>query len=103
MGKFLSERGFTFEPTWIVHPKTVWRVPKSIQVTKEGYAPQVAQIQTGFRTSSLVLDIFPGALLAFIPLLIDSITGDWIYVAKTSYHVNLHPVRGESGTEGAEN
>jgi hypothetical protein len=71
-----------------------YSIPQMIQVTKEGYQPQSVAIQRGFRTSHLVQDIFPGLLLGPIPLLVDAITGDWWYVANTSYHVKLHPLVG---------
>ena len=69
-------------------------IPQAIQVSKEGYQPQMVAIQRGFRTSHLIQDIFPGLLLGPIPLLVDAITGDWWYVANTNYHIRLHPIMG---------
>lgn len=69
-----------------------YAIPQSIQVSKEGYQAQTIGVQRGFRTSSLILDIFPGVLLAFIPLIVDSATGSWFYVANSSYTVRLVPV-----------
>jgi hypothetical protein len=57
-------------------------------------------VQRGFRTTALIQDIFPGLLLGPIPLLVDAITGDWFYVANTTYHVRLLPMH--NGTNGAE-
>jgi hypothetical protein len=37
-----------------------YAIPQSIQVSKEGYQAQTIGVQRGFRTSSLILDIFPG-------------------------------------------
>ncbi len=78
-----------------------YSIPQAIQVTKEGYQPQTVAVQRGFRTSHLVQDIFPGLLLGPIPLLVDAITGDWWYVANTSYHVKLHPLVGSVGSASA--
>lgn len=69
-----------------------YAIPHSIQVSKEGYQSQTVTVQRGFRTSSLVTDIVPGILLAFIPLIVDLATGDFFYVANTSYTVKLVPV-----------
>ena len=73
-----------------------YSIPQSIQITKEGYQPQTVSVQRGFRTGALVQDIFPGIFIAFIPLIIDGITGDWWYVANSSYHVRLQPMQGTS-------
>lgn len=75
-----------------------YSTPHTIQIYKEGYQPQTIGVQRGFRTSALIMDIFPGALLAFIPLIIDSITGDWYYVANSSYTVRLQPNAGMNTT-----
>lgn len=69
-----------------------YSIPHSIQISKEGYQSQTVTVQRGFRTSSLVTDILPGILLAFIPLIVDVATGDFFYVANTSYTVKLVPV-----------
>jgi len=69
-----------------------YSIPHSIQVSKEGYQSQTVTIQRGVRTSSLVTDIVPGILLAFIPLIVDLATGDFFYVANSSYTVKLVPV-----------
>ena len=69
-----------------------YSIPHSIQISKEGYQSQTLTVQRGFRTSSLVTDIVPGILLAFIPLIVDAATGDFFYVANTSYTVKLVPV-----------
>ncbi|MBU6482858.1 MAG: PEGA domain-containing protein [Nitrospirae bacterium] len=69
-----------------------YSIPHSIQISKEGYQSQTVTIQRGFRTSSLVTDILPGILLAGIPLIVDLSTGDFFYVANTSYTVKLTPV-----------
>lgn len=69
-----------------------YSIPHSIQVSKEGYQSQTVTIQRGVRTSSLVTDIVPGILLALIPLIVDLSTGDYFYVANTSYTVKLVPV-----------
>ena len=75
-----------------------YSTPQSIQINKDGYQSQTVGVQRGFRTSALLMDIFPGALLAFIPLLVDAITGDWYYVANSSYTVRLQPAAGQNGT-----
>lgn len=69
-----------------------YSIPHSIQINKEGYQSQTFSIQRGFRTSALVTDILPGILLAFLPLIVDAATGDFWYVANTSYTVKLVPV-----------
>ena len=71
-------------------------IPQSIQVTKEGYQPQTVSVQRGFRTGALIQDIVPGILLGPIPLIVDAISGDWWYVANSSYHVRLQPLQGTS-------
>ena len=73
-----------------------YSIPQSIQITKEGYQPQTVSVQRGFRTSALIQDIFPGVFIAFIPLIVDAISGDWWYVANSSYHVRLQPMQGSS-------
>ena len=73
-----------------------YSIPQSIQVTKEGYQPQTVSVQRGFRTSALIQDFLPGLLLGPIPLLVDAISGDWWYVANSSYHVRLQPMQGSS-------
>lgn len=73
-----------------------YSIPQSIQITKEGFQPQTVQVQRGFRKGALVQDIFPGVFIAFIPLIVDAITGDWWYVANSSYHVRLQPMQGSS-------
>ena len=73
-----------------------YSIPQLIQITKEGYQPQTVSVQRGFRTSALIQDIFPGIFLAFIPLIVDAISGDWWYVANSSYHVRLQPMQGSS-------
>jgi len=79
-----------------------YSIPHSIQISKEGYQSQTVGIQRGFRTSAVVTDILPGILLAFIPLIVDAATGDWFYVANTSYTVKLTPVAtGANGTAPA--
>jgi hypothetical protein len=70
--------------------------PSSFQISKAGYQPQTVGVQKGFRTSALVQDIFPGILLGPVPLLVDAVTGDWYYVANTSYHIRLHPAPGSA-------
>ena len=72
-----------------------YSTPHTIQIFKDGYQPQTVGVQRGFRTSALIMDIFPGALLAFIPLIVDAITGDWYYVANSSYTVRLQPNAGQ--------
>ncbi len=79
---------------------TGYGIPGSFQISKSGYKPQTVGIQKGFRTSALVQDLFPGLLLGPIPLLVDAVTGDWYYIANTSYHVRLHPLA--PGGDGAE-
>jgi hypothetical protein len=78
-----------------------YAIPGSFQVSKAGYQPQALGVQKGFRTSALIQDIFPGFLLGPLPLLVDAITGDWWYVANTSYHIRLHPVAGFGSIEKA--
>ncbi|MBI4401486.1 MAG: PEGA domain-containing protein [Nitrospirae bacterium] len=78
---------------------TGYAIPQAFHIQKDGYQPQTVGIQRGFRTSALVQDIFPGMLLAFVPLFVDAITGDWYYIANTSYHVRLLPVPGGNGAE----
>jgi hypothetical protein len=75
-----------------------YSTPGSFQISKTGYQPQTVGVQKGFRTSALIQDIFPGILLGPVPLLVDAVTGDWYYVANTSYHIRLHPAGG-NGTE----
>jgi hypothetical protein len=72
-------------------------IPQAIQIYKEGYQPQTVAVQRGFRTGALVQDIIPGILLGPIPLLTDAVTGDWWYVANSSYNVRLQPIPGSSG------
>jgi hypothetical protein len=72
---------------------TGYAIPQAFQVQKDGYQPQTVGVQRGFRTSALIQDIFPGLLLGPIPLLVDAITGDWFYIANTSYHVRMLPIR----------
>lgn len=79
---------------------TGYGIPGSFHISKAGYQPQTVGIQRGFRTSALIQDLFPGLLLGPIPLLVDAVTGDWYYIANTSYHIRLHPLA--SGTNGAE-
>jgi hypothetical protein len=69
-----------------------YAIPQSIQVSKEGYQSQTVTVQRGFRVSSLVTDLFPGLFLAAIPLMVDLATGDFHYVANTSYTIRLVPV-----------
>ena len=69
-----------------------YAIPQSIQVSKEGYQSQTVTVQRGFRISSLVTDILPGLFLAGIPLIVDLATGDFHYVANTSYTIRLVPV-----------
>ena len=73
---------------------TGYSIPSNFQIHKDGYQPQTVSVQRGFRTSALLQDIFPGMFLGFLPLFVDAITGDWWYVANTSYHVRLHPLAG---------
>lgn len=73
---------------------TGYSIPNNFQIHKDGYQPQTVSVQRGFRTSALLQDIFPGMFLGFLPLFVDAITGDWWYVANTSYHVRLHPLAG---------
>ena len=69
-------------------------IPQTIQVMKEGYQPQTVSVQRGFRSSALIQDIFPGVFLGFIPLFVDAISGDWWYVANSSYTIRLTPIAG---------
>jgi PEGA domain-containing protein len=55
-----------------------YAIPQSIQVSKDGYQAQTIGVQRGFRTSSLILDIFPGIFAAFIPLIVDAGDGECI-------------------------
>lgn len=71
-------------------------IPQAIQIYKEGYQPQTVAVQRGFRTGALVQDIVPGILLGPIPLITDAITGDWWYVANSSYNVRLQPLAGSN-------
>lgn len=71
-----------------------YSIPQSIQIYKEGYQSQTVSVQRGFRTSALIQDIFPGVFIAFIPLIVDAISGDWWYVANSSYTIRLVPVAG---------
>ena len=80
---------------------TGYGIPSNFQIYKDGYQPQTVSVQKGFRTSALLQDIFPGCFLGFIPLIVDAITGDWWYVANTSYHVRLHPLAGLKDVEKA--
>jgi hypothetical protein len=73
---------------------TGYGIPSSFQITKDGFQPQTVSVQKGFRTSALLQDIFPGCFLGFVPLFVDAITGDWWYVANTSYHVRMHALAG---------
>ena len=75
---------------------TGYAIPQSIQIQKDGYQPQTVGVQRGFRTSALVQDILPGLLLGPIPLLVDAVTGDWFYIANTSYNIRLLPVPNSS-------
>lgn len=80
-----------------VTPMTVtvqsgYSLPKQFTISKDGYQPQTVPIQRGFRTSALIQDIFPGIFLGFIPLIVDAITGDWWYVANSSYNVRMQPM-----------
>ena len=78
---------------------TGYGIPQSFQIQKDGYQPQTVSVQRGFRTSALVQDLFPGLLLGPIPLLVDAITGDWYYIANTSYNVRMLPMAGGNGME----
>lgn len=78
---------------------TGYGIPGSFQIHKDGYQPQTIGVQRGFRTSALVQDFLPGLLLGPLPLLVDAITGDWYYIANTSYHVRMLPVPGGNGME----
>lgn len=69
-----------------------YAIPRSIQVSKEGYQSQTVTVQRGFRVSSLVTDLFPGLFLAGIHLIVDLATGDFHYVANSSYTIRLVPV-----------
>jgi hypothetical protein len=71
-----------------------YSIPQSIQIMKEGYQPQTISIQRGFRTSAMIQDIFPGVFLGFIPFFVDAISGDWWYVANSSYTIRLTPIAG---------
>jgi hypothetical protein len=73
-------------------------IPQTIQVKKEGYQPQTVSVQRGFRSSALIQDIFPGVFLGFIPLFVDAISGDWWYVANSSYTIRLTPIAGYNHT-----
>ena len=75
-----------------------YSTPQMIQINKDGYQSQTVGVQRGFRTSALIMDIFPGIFLAFIPLIIDAITGDWFYVANSSYTVRLQPNPGSNSS-----
>jgi hypothetical protein len=79
---------------------TGYGIPQSFHIQKDGYQGQTVGIQRGFRTSALVQDIFPGCFLAFFPLFVDVLTGDWFYIANTSYHVRMIPL--QAGANGAE-
>jgi PEGA domain len=78
---------------------TGYSIPGNFQIYKDGYQPQTVSVQKGFRTSALLQDIFPGVFLGFLPLFIDAITGDWWYVANTSYHVRMHALAGSNTGE----
>jgi hypothetical protein len=78
---------------------TGYSIPSNFQVYKDGYQPQTVSVQKGFRTSALLQDIFPGMFLGFLPLFIDAVTGDWWYVANTSYHIRMHPLAGAENGE----
>ncbi|WP_447977386.1 PEGA domain-containing protein [Candidatus Nitrospira bockiana] len=78
---------------------TGYAIPQSFQIQKDGYQPQTVSIQRGFRTSALVQDLFPGLLLGPIPLLVDAITGDWYYIANTSYNVRMLPLASAGAME----
>jgi predicted small secreted protein len=77
-------------------------IPQMIQIYKDGYQPQTVGVQRGFRTPSLIMDIFPGVFLVFIPLIIDAITGEWWYVANSSYTIRLQPLAGTTTTTSPE-
>ena len=79
-----------------------YSIPQQIQVSKEGYQPQTVAVQRGFRTGALIQDIIPGLLLGPIPLLVDAISGDWWYVANSSYHVRLQPIKRSSPDNRSE-
>ena len=78
-----------------------YAIPQSIQVSRDGYQSQTIGVQRGFRMSSLILDIFPGVFAAFIPLIVDAATGDWFYIANSSYTVRLVPVATGANGNGA--
>ena len=80
---------------------TGYSIPSNFQIYKDGFQPQTVSVQKGFRTSALLQDIFPGMFLGFLPLFIDAITGDWWYVANTSYHVRMHALAGGGHAEKA--
>jgi uncharacterized protein YceK len=63
-----------------------------IRFVKDGYQETAVYVQGSVEAVWVVLDIVPGILLGFIPVLVDAITGAWSDLEPAAVSVTLAPV-----------
>jgi len=63
-----------------------------ISFLKDGYREQSFYLQSTVNPGWVILDIFPGFLLGFIPVLVDAITGAWSDLTPGGVSVILPPL-----------
>lgn len=56
-----------------------------VEISKEGYHSQTAQIRSELGVGWLILDLFSGA----VPIVVDAITGDWKKLSPQNVSVSL--------------
>ena len=63
-----------------------------IQLKKAGYQPERIYLKRETITGYVILDIVPGFLLAWIPIVVDAASGNWYSLQPEEVSVTLKPV-----------
>ena len=65
-----------------------------VELKKAGYRPETVYLKRETITGYVILDIVPGFLLAWIPIVVDAASGNWYSLQPAEVAVQLHPVSG---------
>lgn len=74
----------------------------NVEFRKPGYTTQTSSLSNGVDGGWIVLDVVPGFLLGFIPLIVDAITSDWNKLNQKNMNADLQ-ASNSSNLEGGEN
>jgi len=67
-----------------------------VELKKAGYRPETVYLKRETITGYVILDIVPGFLLAWIPIVVDAASGNWYSLQPEEVAVKLEPAAGSA-------